>query len=792
MIAWWVSLAAASEVRIDWERYRALIERPEAVAPWAPAPVAVRRDVVARLAEGGVAVEARWWFEGEGAVALDLPLQVLSAQVDGRAVGVAQGVLHFVARGRHRVDVSAFVPGDPRRDTVKWSLPAAAVGSARVANLPADQTATWSEPFLSGDAATAWTGASPLSLRLTSRGLGGAADLVGGRCGVGVFVDETSVSVAIRAEAWPVAGNLDRVTVVVPGAPVSAEASGWARQGDRFTATSSRRLDLRWTTPWPSGAQPVPACAVEGAVRHEATLVVGRDRGVDVVPSVPMTSIPVGELPPSMRDLVDQPSVAFTSAGAPRGSLSLTATVPADLPAVMVDTAQYTVATSSEGRALVRAQLAVRNDRASTIGLDLPAGTVVVAVRVAGRSVEAVRAGQRLDIPLPRSAEVVDGLLGVSVEAVLLVPDTGWRGTGALPLPAVAAEVAVMRALVHVPPGWRARAEPGVAHVVSAFGDGGAFHYGYADPADARVAQADATLQRAVDAWMSGDVDEVQANLDALGYLGAKNEDISRLAANVAALADDEEDDAERRVKEVQKARTLGERDRQQALIEQADEALARGDAEVAERAYEAAAVVGGKLKVFEKKEDADVDARNRRADAGVAAARRESAKSAPANDPEPAPEPVVDLAGIVASPVAGVQESPRYRARTEIDFEDTPIEAPARPSPGAGGGTAEGAVGMGGGYGMGSGPPTGTRGTVVSKDSLAKVPTGRSYQSAVPAADDVTGEDGNAPLAVRAVSDAGIIPAVAPPVLFERHLLPPGGGGSVQLFARPPSRRSP
>ncbi len=796
---WLVPIAAAAEVDVSWARWVAL-QPPEPVVPAPPpGPVVVRRDVLLTARADQVDVDATWSVVGVGRVSIPVssPVVVLAIVVNGRVAAPREVdggfVIDVESSGAAIVRLRGTLPGDALRDSLALPLGAAAVGTVIVNGIDDGLVATLSSSSsvpVRADHRTTWTGADDLILSVGPEPHVAIERVLTAECGLGFTVDEASLTTHVRAVATLIAGNPGAVAVTISGAPEGAALSGdagWTRQGDRFVlpeAGAIAHLDLVWTQPLPpSGRVVLPGCAVAEAFRTDHAVTVSRDGTVDVWADVAIPPVASSAVPEGLKGLVDgKADATYAGARAPGGFLNIVATKPDPVPALVVDVAQLTVATTDDRRALIRAQYAVRNDRAQALVLGLPEGVFVVSARVAGAAVSPSRFGSDLRLPLPRSAEVVDGLLSVSVEVVLVVRDTGWSGSGVVPLPTVDADVAVQRVLLHVPPGWTAEAVPGTAHVVDAFSEGEGIHYGFADEKDARIAEADQTLQRAIDAWMSGDVEQTKNELSRLDAIGAKNADISRLTDNLDKLSDNEETESERRVKEQAQARVGGMADRQQELLREADDALATGDAEKAAASYEEAIVLGGKLSVFEKKEDADVSTRNRRAAEQVVVAKEEAfkQKAAKAEADKPATEEVVvghvdevfldgngetgegnmGTMGNVGLGVLGglipegrsyqssiaeptVMAAPEPDVSYEVEFHKTPYGAPAEA------------------------PPSQTR------DSRASGPTRVESRPAI-----------------RAVTEGGIVPSFGSPVLFEHLLLPPRGGGGVEIKAENNSRR--
>ncbi|MCB9712888.1 MAG: hypothetical protein H6712_03480 [Myxococcales bacterium] len=300
-------------------------------------------------------------------------------------------------------------------------------------------------------------------------------------------------------------------------------------------------LDLRWSVAAPPGAEasvPLPTLAPHEVFRSDAAVQIARDGEIDVRPELsgwsPIASV---QLPEWAEGLVEgTPTAAFSRARSSEGSasLELLRLEPVPGPPMVVDVADVLVATTDEGRAVMRARFEIRNERASHLLVMPPPGMRPVGVTVAGRHVRpSVVEGGALRIPLKRSIETVQGALTVPVTVGLVGEGEAWarRERRELALPAVDAPVSVGRVTLVLPPRYRSRLEPGQGAVVDDFDRGDEVGYGLRD--DGQVARADQLFARAVDAWNDNDFEATQAELDDLAELGAHGGNVAGLQANV-------------------------------------------------------------------------------------------------------------------------------------------------------------------------------------------------------------------------------------------------------------------
>ena len=497
--------------------------------------------------------------------------------------------------------------------------------------------------------------------------------LVLGEAAVGMTVRDADVQTQARLR-WRIAqgDGLEQVAFTLPGVAPDLEVTGpqiarWSRTGDRVVVELSRReralvtVEARWSTPLAATAETTlrPAVPVlDGTFRTVQALQLARDSTHEVVPEVTaFQPLPAARLPAWAQGLVQgQATAAFTSEAAPSARVRVFQATPAPRPATLVDVARYDIATSEEGRMLMRATFSIRNDRGGFLRLTPPAGLQVVGARVGTETAKLSRESGVWLIPLARSVETLQGLLSFPVEVTLLGSDEAWDGVvdRTLSLPSVGAPVAVTRATVHLPPTYQAR-RPKDAAIVDRFTEGGGITYGF-KAGDARVAQADELFQGAVAAWVANDFDKADALISNLEALGGDNDDIQRLKSNIDYVQRGSRggDVAQaRRVKELARARAARDVVEQQAAVELAEQQYAEGDYEQAAASYGKALKLGGKLGKIAADEDTEVAARNEELRQKLKKSNRRLAERA--KPEEPALEPV-----IVTGEVAEVRENPR------------------------------------------------------------------------------------------------------------------------------------
>jgi hypothetical protein len=128
-----------------------------------------------------------------------------------------------------------------------------------------------------------------------------------------------------------------------------------------------------------------------------------------------------------------------------------------------IEEARYRVLLSKEGKMLVQAQYAIRNNSRSFLKITLPAGAAIWSASLAGQP---VRPGQSPDgsllLPLEKTRAGEDAPAFV-LEIFYLVRETAWtdKGKATLALPALDLPVSRTGLLLYHPPLFKLAAEPG-------------------------------------------------------------------------------------------------------------------------------------------------------------------------------------------------------------------------------------------------------------------------------------------------------------------------------------------
>lgn len=656
---WWLVIfpdAVAADVtiaRTTWEAMQPLVSENERLYPW------VSSRVLRVIPDGeGASMEALWWVEAPSAGWLRLPLageeiMVETCSFEGESIaltsegGARVAWLHVTRPGWVRL--TGRVDGSLEQG-ISIHLLDAPRGELRAAGLGMDGAMIQVEKDVWAGGAAEFRIGLPREPR-ASQGL-----VARGAVGVGLTVGEGELRGAAHLRWTVLRGNLGVVGFSAEGLGDDLRVEGaavraWHRAGDWVSVELQDAhapqvdLALSWTRPLGSAVeekQVLPTLRISDVVRTDRALQLARDAEVEILPALDgYRGVSAGDLPEWSRGLVEGSATAayLASAQSPGGSLNLLRYEPAPAPALVVDLAHVDAAFSEDGHVWMRGRYELRNERAAHLRVIAPPGLIPASVRVDGESALPVLdsdGGWR--IPLLRSVETVDGVLSYPVE-VLWIGQLGgeWarREERSIPLPVLDAEVAVARAEIALPLGWRARMEHGKQGVVAEFSDGEGIHYGL-EAGDAVV--ADALMRDAVEAWKDNDFDRAQFSLTLLNEMGASHQNISKLQSNLDVVEGraDATSLQSRRVKEQARARAV-EDERQVEFSKRRAKTLAdAGDYAGAEVALQEAIEISQEIAKLEQVEAQEITGGLRAMESDLARVREE-AKAAPSSRPSAA-----------------------------------------------------------------------------------------------------------------------------------------------------------
>lgn len=454
----------------------------------------------------------------------------------------------------------------------------------------------------------------------------------------------------------------------------------------------------------------LPALTPLDVRRVERWVTLGRSDEGELVPVSAPRAVSSRALPDWARGLSEATPVAHWT-----GDAAVTVRAaryePVAGPDTVVERAELHVATSREGRVLLRATWLLWNERSQYLHVRPPPGWKVLTVRVSGEPVLALDDGAGgLYVPLEKSLETVRGLLSFPVEVCFLAEGEAWekRGERAFVLPAVDAPVREARWSLHLPRGYDAPEAETSAPVEVAL-----------------ETEGERSLQRAVTAYKHNDWAAAQSALDDARAQGLADENVDRLQSNLDVLtgpASGSTDSSARRVKELAKAKTSTVEVVQDQKREEADKALAAGDLERADQLYGEVAQLSTVLAATEQAESGEQaavleEANRARAEVSKRSAEKKAASSSFGSKRDVAKdedeEPVVAFGPDAPIDFSGVD--------VEGSFED-----------GVEGGVAGGEIGvaLGGAAGAVGGAPTAAPAPVQDVAAATPVIVERDYQS--------------------------------------------------------------
>ena len=640
-----------NRAEITGKRFTELGVRPEAprVEAWAQ-----RRILRVEVKPDGLVLRGRWtiasdrptWFAGG---LFEPGVHIRSARWDGTPAALWDGSEGVLVVGRvgakgSVLEVEAFVPGAGVREL---DVLGATVGEIElVADEPLRVVSTDGTPVLF-DRGRFRSGKSELRLEPPETAPADDRTIAIAHTGIGITVGDD----ALRGKAhlrWVVRkGSLDALEIAIANLGEDLELEGvnvesWKRDGDRLRIVLREKtrttVDVRlsWTAPLAKKAEselPLPTIEPQSVFRSESSLQLARDGEVDTVAQVGGWSpIATALVPEWGEGLVEgSPTAAYRRAGSGyegKALLELYRFEAVPGPPLVVEIADLLMATSVEGRMLVRARYEVKNERAPHLEVRPPPGMQLVGVWVSGKEVRASIVDGAWRIPIPRSIETLEGLITFPVVVAMLGEGEAWqrREKRQIALPIVDAPVNVDRITLHLPLAYRSLLDPGDGPVVAAFTRGEEVGYGLSD--DDLRGRADEHYRRATEYWNANDFENARRELDELDKLGAKSKNQTGLRSNVDAVsvpkrpaADPAEPEAAaesmdalpgvqsiskveqqrlRRIKGGVRARAGKVRERQRALKTKAKEYKDAGDYDAAAAEYEKALDETRQLKQLE------------------------------------------------------------------------------------------------------------------------------------------------------------------------------------------------
>jgi hypothetical protein len=237
-------------------------------------------------------------------------------------------------------------------------------------------------------------------------------------------------------------------------------------------------------------------------------------RGLDAADPTDLGDMVAGRDAPSLTAFRFRPQ----DGKAPRSlAVQISRYTPEAVVVTNIEEARYQILASDEGRSLVRARYAVRNNQRSFLTLSLPVGATLWSASVSGRAIRPGRSAEgALLLPLEKGRAGEEAPV-FPVELVYLEKGSAWEKEGhtRLALPALDLQVSRTGLELHHSPRYRVTAEPGAFRAET-----------YAGPLSAALTRP-ASVTAAVDSAKSGSKREI-----------AQSEEDKQVASEVQGLVD--------------------------------------------------------------------------------------------------------------------------------------------------------------------------------------------------------------------------------------------------------------
>lgn len=496
----------AGWVVLSLDEYRALRSRAFPTTPDPPPPpveaALTRVDYELRVDGEAVTGEARLTIDvlKQGWVSIQMPagLLVRAARLDGRPSALVDGTPPRVLisrSGRSVLALDIVVPVEVAGGTESMTLPASASAlsavSLTVPRVGLDLTVAGGFVAERSESATdnRWrvygTPSKPLTFSWKRRADDRRATMpLRSRARITQLVaiaeDSSSLTASVRLEVAQ--GIAREIELSIPTSVAVNQVSGatvadWRHEGGTLTVsflepvTASATFLITAETRTPrEGAVTVPVVRMPGAERETGGVAVdvvgageitGRHpRGFDAADPGELGDIIEGRESPSMVAFAFKPLAGST----PRElTVAVTRYSPQTVLIANVEEARYESLIVEDGKMLVRARYAVRNNQRAFLALKLPAGAVLWSAAMAGRP---VRPGLSADggylLPLVKG-HAGDSPPTFAVELVYLQRREPWseKGQARLELPAVDLPVSRTGLLVHHSPRFEIELQPG-------------------------------------------------------------------------------------------------------------------------------------------------------------------------------------------------------------------------------------------------------------------------------------------------------------------------------------------
>ena len=256
--------------------------------------------------------------------------------------------------------------------------------------------------------------------------------LVTGERAISAWGEEGALEVRGVVRWKVLRGEADRFSLDVTGL-TDVELAGsnlgrWSRSGDVVTieplapVRGTLQLTVSAQAALPTeGELTLPAPRPLQVQRVDGWVTLGRSDEGELIPVSGPPTVTAKALPEWARGLSERTPVAYWHGEAPIRvrAAHFTAMMGPD---TVIEKADFVLATSREGRVLLRATWQVRNERRQYLHLRPPPGFQALTARVSGTPVTPLGdGGGGIYVPLEKSVETMQGLLTFPVEV------SGWR-----------------------------------------------------------------------------------------------------------------------------------------------------------------------------------------------------------------------------------------------------------------------------------------------------------------------------------------------------------------------------
>ncbi len=397
----------------------------------------------------------------------------------------------------------------------------------------------------------------------------------------------------------------------------------WERLGQTVTVRTSAPVKglyvvtVRGRAAPGKGERAAPTPIPTGVNRVDRYVTMARSDEGELIPLSAPASVALGSLPEWARNLGEAAPLAAWHGAEGVRVIVATADVLSG-PGTVVTAARYTLAASRDGRAALRMNLRVRNERRQYLHLvPPPTGTVAgamrwrpIVIRVANQPKSWLSDGQGgIYVPLERSVETLRGPLSFPVDIEWIGDGAPWnaRGEQSLQLPSIDAPVQAATWEVHLPRGYaRVGAPKGGGTEGFVLTDLRAEDLAAERKKEEVVSSA---VQNAVSAYRKNDFSGAARWLEEAKNADEDNEEVAQLQSNLdvfSGKSGNTNDLNARRIRDLAKARNDELADEQQVLEKEAEELLRAGDLDAAESRYGQALDVANKLQQTEQLESVE------------------------------------------------------------------------------------------------------------------------------------------------------------------------------------------